>query len=129
MTKDKFYDHLFKPNSGSSIFNEGVKQANSRAKRLFKDALDEFEEYDPLAALEELILQHFLNQGYKLEKDQDEVDVSWGFRVAISSDYKHKSLFVILTLGSEVNLNYSTIGAETTKEMFTKAIEHFKGED
>ena len=43
MTREYFKDKLFQPKSGSDAFNKGVKQANSRANRLFKQAIDDFE--------------------------------------------------------------------------------------
>lgn len=41
MTYDNFINKLVQPNSGSEAFNSGVKQANSRAKKLAKKVFDE----------------------------------------------------------------------------------------
>ena len=43
MTFDDFKTKLVQPNSGSDAFNSGVKQANSRARRLVKIMLEHFE--------------------------------------------------------------------------------------
>ena len=40
MTYDEFKYKLLAPNSASDAFNSGVKQANSRAKKLVKKILD-----------------------------------------------------------------------------------------
>ena len=40
---DNFKDKLVQPNSGSEAFNSGVKQANSRARKLVKKLFDELE--------------------------------------------------------------------------------------
>ena len=43
MTFDDFKAKLVQPNSGSAAFNSGVKQANSRARRLVKIMLEHLE--------------------------------------------------------------------------------------
>jgi len=43
MTIEEFKLKLLDPNSGNAAFNKGIKQANSRANRLYKKALDDFE--------------------------------------------------------------------------------------
>ena len=43
MTIEEFKDELVQPDLGSDAFNRGVKQANSRANRLFKQVIDDFE--------------------------------------------------------------------------------------
>ena len=43
MTYETFKDKLVQPNSGSEAFNSGVKQANSRARRLVKKLFDFYE--------------------------------------------------------------------------------------
>lgn len=43
MTYDEFKYKLLVPNSGSDAFNSGVKQANSRANKLFKQIFNYFE--------------------------------------------------------------------------------------
>ena len=43
MTREEYKNKLIQPNSGSEAFNKGVKQANSRANRLFKNIFDDFE--------------------------------------------------------------------------------------
>jgi len=80
---------------------------------------------DRLAELEAVILQHYLDKGYKLEKDQEEGDVKWGFRIAISSDYKQKVLHLILYKNREIDYQGHFDG-KTTKEMYDKAFEHFR---
>ena len=42
---DNFKDKLVQPNSGSEAFNSGVKQANSRAKRIFKNMVYKYITY------------------------------------------------------------------------------------
>ena len=41
MNYQDFNNRLVQPNSGSEAFNSGVKQANSRAKKLVKKVFDE----------------------------------------------------------------------------------------
>ncbi len=43
MTYDEFKYKLLVPNSGCDAFNSGVKQANSRANKLFKQIFNYFE--------------------------------------------------------------------------------------
>ena len=43
MNYETFKDKLIQPNSGSEAFNSGVKQANSRSRRLVKKLFDELE--------------------------------------------------------------------------------------
>ena len=44
MTFDDFQSKLVQPNSGSEAFNSGVKQANSRARRLVRIMLEHFDQ-------------------------------------------------------------------------------------
>lgn len=43
MTYDDFKDKLVQPNSGSEVYNKGIRAANSRANRLCKKVFDYFE--------------------------------------------------------------------------------------
>ena len=83
---------------------------------------------DKLAKLEADILKYYLNEGYKLAKDQIDIREQWMFKVEINSTCKSKSLNVLLkdTLG--IRPVFSTSN-ETTKEMFDKAIDFFKIKD
>ena len=42
MNYDEFKYKLVQTNSGSEAFNSGVKQANSRAKRIFKNMINKY---------------------------------------------------------------------------------------
>jgi len=52
--------------------------------------------------LETIILNYYLDKGYKLEKDQKEDDVKWTFFVEVKSGYKSKELKVIFTANNGV---------------------------
>ena len=43
MTKESIKEKLIQPNSGSEIYNKGIRIANSRANKLFKQIFDYFE--------------------------------------------------------------------------------------
>lgn len=92
--------------------------------RKIKEAIQELEalEYkDRLAELEKVILDYYLSIGYKVGIG------GWGFYVVIESDYKSKQLVVYFRTDSGSNYEQilKTI-AVTTREMFDKAIRHFK---
>lgn len=76
---------------------------------------------DRLAELEKVILDYYLAKGY-------EVGVGgWAFNVEIESNYKSKQLLIYFR--ESMHEHYSQVfiaEVETTKEMFDKAIEHFK---
>ena len=88
------------------------------------EAIEELEalEYkDKLAELEKVILDYYLAKGYEVAIG------GWGFYVVVESDYKSKQLVVYFRKvgGTNYEQILKTV-AVTTKEMFDKAIEHFK---
>ena len=88
------------------------------------EAIEELEalEYkDKLAELEKVILDYYLAKGYEVCVD------GWAFNVEIESNYKSKQLLIYFR--ENMHNHYSQVfiaEVETTKEMFDKAIEHFK---
>lgn len=76
---------------------------------------------DKLAELEKVILDYYLDKGYKVGVG------GWAFNIEIESDYKSKSLLIYFMKNR--NEHYSQvlkIEAETTKQMFDEAIYYFK---
>ena len=76
---------------------------------------------DKLAELEKVILDYYLAKGYEVGVD------GWAFNVEIESNYKSKQLLIYFR--ENMHKHYSQVfiaEVETTKEMFDKAIEHFK---
>lgn len=86
--------------------------------------LEDLETKDRLAELEKVILDYYLDKGYKLFENQTEADNQWFFRTLIQSLHKQKELIITFCeAGEKDKIVY--IKAETTKEMFDKAFEHF----
>jgi hypothetical protein len=92
--------------------------------KYLNEAIEELEalEYkDKLAELEKVILDYYLAKGY-------EVGIGgWAFNVEIESNYKSKQLLIYFR--ESMYEHYSQVfieEVETTKEMFDKAIKHFK---
>ena len=81
---------------------------------------------DKLSELEKVILEHYLCNGYKLAKDQEDNDPKWGFKVRIVSTHKDKSLMVEFSENNQITIPYSKIGNKTTDEMYNEALRHFK---
>lgn len=110
------------------ILNKILKEINDDSLFLSEDfipnleikkAIEELEalEYeDKLAELEKTILDYYLSKGYKIGVG------NWGFIVEIKSLHKQKYLKVSKKNGILVYQGYK----DTTKDMFDKAIEHFK---
>lgn len=87
--------------------------------------LEDLETKDRLAELEKVILDYYLDKGYKLFENQTEADKQWYFRVVTYSLHKQKELIVFFyETGEKDKAVY--FRAKTTKEMFDKAFEHFK---
>ena len=89
-------------------------------KNAFSEAIAELEALetkDRLAELEKVILDYYLDKGYKIGAD------GLGFKVNITTLYKWKLMHVIF-LNPKRELVFQII-TETTKEMFDKAFEHF----
>lgn len=79
---------------------------------------------DRLAELEKVILDYYLAKGYKILKNQSEVDNKWWFFTKIYSLYKQKLLTVTFCEFKEKAEVFAFEG-KTTKEMFDKAFEYF----
>ncbi len=97
---------------------------SNRDKKIeeYFEIVEEFD--DRLAELEKVILDYYLNQGYKLFENQTEADNQWFFRTLIQSLHKQKELIITFCeAGEKDKIVY--IKAETTKEMFDKAFELF----
>lgn len=73
---------------------------------------------DKLAELEKVILDYYLNKGYKIGSGD------WSFKVEISSKWKNKQIAVFFWDKDTVSTPYFSISA-TTGDMFGKAIEFF----
>ncbi len=77
---------------------------------------------DKLAELEKLILDYYLGKGYQVGVD------GWNFNIEIESDYKSKQLIVYFCEAEDEDYEHVlTIEEVTTKEMWDKAIEFFRG--
>lgn len=77
---------------------------------------------DRLAELEKVILDYYLAKGYQVGVG------GWGFNIEIESNYKSKQLLIYFMENEhEHYLPVFGIDTETTKELFDKAIEFFKG--
>lgn len=79
---------------------------------------------DRLAELEKVILDCYLVQGYQIGVG------GWAFKVNISTLHKTKEIQIMFR--ENIYSNLETIfrtDAKTTKEMFDKAIEHFRIEE
>lgn len=77
---------------------------------------------DKLAELEKLILDYYLDKGYEINIG------GWGFNIEIESDYKSKQLIVYFCEADGEDYEHILrVEAESTKEMFNKAIEFFRG--
>lgn len=84
--------------------------------------LESLEYKDRLAELEKVILDYYLDKGYQIGVND------WYFKINIDTYHKWKMLFVMFRDKNKNDnpiLVYQQI-SETTKEMFDKAIEHFK---
>ena len=100
----------------------------SREKEYIKKAIKELEELqekkDRLAELEKVILDYLTKEGFKID------DISCKFEIYLETQYKLKQIQVNFKRG--VGFHSSNIfqtKAETTKEMFDKAFEHFSIKD
>lgn len=94
------------------ILNEAIKE------------LEELETKDRLAELEKVILDYLTKEGFKID------DISCKFEIYLETQYKLKQIQVNFKRG--VGFHSSNIfqtKAETTKEMFDKAFEHFSIKD
>lgn len=86
------------------------------------EELESLEHKDRLAELEKVILDYYLGKGYQVGVGH------WNFNVEIDSLYKSKTLKVkFVDYEKEIDSFECKIEVETTKEMFDKAIEYFKG--
>jgi len=103
-------------------FKYDHKTRESRIEEYF-EVIEDYD--DRLAELEAVILQHYLDKGYKLEKDQEEDDVKWSFVVRTNTTYKNKGLEVIFYIDGDGEVMYYDNQSKTTKDMFDAAIEHF----
>ena len=84
--------------------------------------LESLESQDKLAELEKVILDYYLAKGYQVGVG------GWAFNVEIESNYKSKQLLIyFMENRHEHYLPVFGIDTETTKELFDKAIEFFKG--
>ncbi|MFW3413099.1 hypothetical protein ACN9J3_10235 [Aliarcobacter butzleri] len=81
------------------------------------EELEALENKDRLAELEKVILDYYLDKGYKIGAD------GLGFKVNITTLYQWKLMHVIF-LNPKRELVFQII-TETTKEMFDKAFEYF----
>lgn len=115
---------LLKVIGKEDLFKDFINKNNGSLTKFINEAIEELETLehkDRLAELEKVILDYYLAKGY-------EVGVGgWGFYVGIESDYKSKQLVVYFR--RDAGSNYKQIlntATSTTKEMFNKAIEHFK---
>lgn len=83
--------------------------------------MKELESQDKLAELEKIILDYYLAKGYQVGVG------GWAFKVNISTYFKDKEIQVMFRNTYSVNFeSVFRIRKKTTKEMFDKAIEHFK---
>lgn len=83
--------------------------------------LESLESQDKLAELEKVILDYYLEKGYQLNVG------GWSFKVNISTLHKTKDIQIMFR--QDICSNWETIfriDAKNTKQMFDKAIEHFK---
>ncbi|MDN5077615.1 hypothetical protein PJV89_05430 [Aliarcobacter butzleri] len=106
----------------SLIRNEGILNLDvdySYVENIKKaiEELEALETKDKLAELEKVILDYYLDKGYKIGTD------GLGFKVNITTLYQWKLMHVIF-LNPKRELVFQII-TETTKEMFDKAFEHF----
>ena len=116
--------------SGNVVFDEKynkhiryIKYSEELINKAIKE-LEALEIKDRLAELEKVILDYYLNQGYKLFENQTEADNQWFFRTEIQSLHKQKELIITFCEAGEKDKIFY-IKAETTKEMFDKAFEFF----
>lgn len=104
----------------TDLLNFGFNWMN-RADRIdeYFEVVESFD--DRLAELEKVILDYYLNKGYKVGVGD------WNFTLVINSYYKNKNLYVQF-YDKEKFLHYieaKFLDKPTTKEMFDKAIEYF----
>lgn len=77
---------------------------------------------DKLAELEKLILDYYLDKGFEINIG------GWKFNIEIESDYKSKLLIVYFCEADGEDYEHILrVEEESTKEMFNKAIEFFRG--
>ena len=108
---------------GMSKKDDSYRKAMDRLKVLDEaiEELESLEHKDRLAELEKVILDYYLAKGYKVGIG------GWAFNVEIESNYKSKQLLIYFR--ESMHEHYTQVfieEVETTKEMFDKAIEHFK---
>lgn len=125
VTKKEFDHFLSKINFADSHLDAKAIDIMNRLDTLFDSNKEVENPVDRLAELEEVILHHYLDQGYKLEKDQQDGDPTWAFSVYIESRYKDKRLGVHFYKNEKQDSKFYFNG-KTTKEIYDSAIEHFK---
>lgn len=74
---------------------------------------------DKLAELEKVILDYYLEKGYKVGKGL------WSFKVDIVSNWKSKLIEIVFKDNNIRTTVYMEV-FENTEEMWSKAIKHFK---
>ncbi|MFW3357357.1 hypothetical protein [Aliarcobacter butzleri] len=113
----------YKHKYGMRLHHPGIdlidfKYNNSNRDKKIEEYFEIVEEFDDrLAELEKVILDYYLDKGYKIGAD------GLGFKVNITTLYKWKLMHVIF-LNPKRELVFQII-TETPKEMFDKAFEHF----
>lgn len=74
---------------------------------------------DKLAELEKVILDYYLEKGYKVGKGL------WSFKVDVVSNWKSKLIEIVFKDNNIRTTVYMEV-FENTEEMWNKAIKHFK---
>lgn len=104
-------------------FNSCLGSIKSAYEKELEKIIKEHSE-DRLAELEKVILDYYLAKGYQVGIG------GWGFKVNISTFYKHKEIQIMFRKNQESS--YETVfrlWEKTPKEMFDKAFEHFSTKD
>ena len=114
LLKDKIFK-LCMSKDGVWISQEELDEVIKELEKIFKENSE-----DRLAELEKVILDYYLNKGYKINVG------GWGFKVNISTYHKQKEIQIMFRKNRKSN--YETVfrlWQKTTKEMFDAAFEYF----
>lgn len=98
---------------------------NIETPELIQKTLNQLEGPDKLSELEAVIMEYYLSKGYKPEKDQQEDDEKWNFKVEIDSLYKRKSLSVLMFDKDGIRPVFTTTH-ENYEDVHKAAFVHFK---